>query len=141
MFEGTLDEDDKVAGEYAYLRNSSDCTVPFGFDPVWNLSKSQLSFTNNVKMKISVIFGVVHMTIGIVCKGTNAVYFRQWDVLSTEVITGLVILLGLFGWMDFLIYAKWFKELDIEDRTIRNQAELDDALGQDNTDTGVRPEY
>jgi len=28
-------------------------------------------------------------------------------VLCFEVITGLIILLGLFGWMDLLIVAKW----------------------------------
>jgi len=28
-------------------------------------------------------------------------------VLCFEVITGLIILIGLFGWMDFLIIYKW----------------------------------
>jgi hypothetical protein len=28
-------------------------------------------------------------------------------VFWTEVVTGLIILLGLFGWMDILIIAKW----------------------------------
>lgn len=89
-------------------------------------------------MKLSVIVGVIHMTIGIIIKGTNAVYFRRWAVLFTEVITGIIILLGLFGWMDFLIYAKWFKRLDIEDKTIVNQEELDDKLNQDQE---ILPEY
>lgn len=71
-------------------------------------------------MKLSVILGVFHMTIGIICKGTNAMFFRQWDVFFTEVVTGTIILLGLFGWMDFLIYAKWFKYLNVDDRTIMN---------------------
>lgn len=71
-------------------------------------------------MKFSVIVGVIHMTIGIIVKGTNAVYFNKWAVLFTEVVTGLIILLALFGWMDFLIYAKWFKRLDIMDKTIIN---------------------
>ncbi len=71
-------------------------------------------------MKLSVIVGVIHMSIGIIIKGTNSVYFRRWAVLFTEVITGLIILLALFGWMDILIYAKWFKRLDIEDKTIIN---------------------
>jgi vacuolar-type H+-ATPase subunit I/STV1 len=66
-------------------------------------------------MKLSVIFGVLHMCIGIATKGGNAVYFRQWATLICEVATGFVILLGLFGWMDLLIYAKWFYPLDIED--------------------------
>lgn len=48
-------------------------------------------------------------------KGTNAVYFKDPITLITEVIFGLIILLGLFGWMDALIIAKWFHYTDIED--------------------------
>jgi hypothetical protein len=35
-------------------------------------------------------------------------------VLITEVIVGLIILFGLFGWMDTLIFAKWFAAVNIE---------------------------
>ena len=48
-------------------------------------------------------------------KGTNAVYFNKPVDLITEVIFGLIILLGLFGFMDALIIAKWFHETNIED--------------------------
>lgn len=66
-------------------------------------------------MKISVIMAIFHMSIGIIMKGTNAVYFNKPVDLITEVIFGLIILLGLFGWMDALIIAKWFHETNIED--------------------------
>jgi len=66
-------------------------------------------------MKLSVIFGVLHMSMGILHKGTNCVYFRDWPSLVTEVIAGLIILLGLFGWMDLLVIAKWLTPLNIED--------------------------
>jgi hypothetical protein len=55
------------------------------------------------------------MSIGIIMKGTNAVYFKKPLDLITEVIFGMIILWGLFGWMDFLIIAKWFHVVDIED--------------------------
>jgi len=29
-------------------------------------------------------------------------------VFGTEVVTGVLILGGLFGWMDLIIFAKWF---------------------------------
>ena len=51
-------------------------------------------------MKLSVILGVIHMSMGVFIKGMNAVYFRRYQDLVFEVITGLIILLGLFGWMD-----------------------------------------
>ena len=127
----TQDEDGNIEGDYTYLRNSHQCNYAVGFDPVWALTKTRLTFSNNVKMKLAVIMGVIHMSIGIVIKGSNALYFRRWADLWTEVCTGLVILLGLFGWMDVLIYAKWFHYLDIEDKTILNEEELLDSLNQD----------
>jgi len=71
--------------------------------------------SNGVKMKMSVIFGVLHMMIGILHKYTNTIYHGHWSHLITECIGGTIILLGLFGWMDFLVVSKWAKELDIED--------------------------
>lgn len=59
-------------------------------------------------MKLAVILGVAHMTLGIVTKGTNTIFFGDYMAFVFEVITGLIILLGLFGWMDILIFAKWF---------------------------------
>jgi V-type H+-transporting ATPase subunit a len=104
-----------VSGDYIYYRNSIHCVYPAGQDPAWGLASNRLSFINGVKMKMSVIFGVFHMTIGIIIKGTNSVYFKRYVELFAEVCTGIVILLGLFGWMDALIIAKWFTPVDIQD--------------------------
>lgn len=84
-----------------------ECVYPFGVDPAWALSPQLLTFTNNIKMKLSVIIGVIHMTIGIIVKGTNSIYFGKYLDLFFEVVTGVIILLGLFGWMDYLIFSKW----------------------------------
>lgn len=58
-------------------------------------------------MKLAVIIGVIHMAIGVCVKGANNLFFGHYLELFTEVITGLIILLGLFGWMDLLIFSKW----------------------------------
>lgn len=47
------------------------------------------------------------MSMGIVTKGINTIYFGQMMAFWTEVVTGLIILNGLFGWMDMLIVIKW----------------------------------
>jgi V-type H+-transporting ATPase subunit a len=86
-----------------------------GQDPVWGLTSNKLNFANNVKMKLAVIMAVLHMSLGIIQKGTNTIYFGKWADFWTEVATGLTILLGLFGWMDSLVIAKWFHRIDIED--------------------------
>lgn len=84
-----------------------DCVYPFGVDPAWWLSANLLTYVNAIKMRMSVIIGVSHMTMGICVKGLNSIYNGKWLVFIFEVITGLIILLGLFGWMDFLIIYKW----------------------------------
>lgn len=66
-------------------------------------------------MKLSVIFGVFHMSIGIVLKGFNLIAKNMWLEFFTEVIAGFFILFLLFGWMDILIIAKWFKTPNIDD--------------------------
>ena len=108
---------EKVIGEFIYYRKGVDCNYPMGQDPVWGLTSNKLTFVNTIKMKMSVIFGVLHMTIGIFMKGTNNIYFSDYTSFITEVCTGVIILLGLFGWMDALIIAKWFHYLDIQDTT------------------------
>lgn len=106
----SLNETD-AAGSYNFLLVSDNygCNYPFGLDPTWFLDSGNiLLIQNSFKMKMAVIIGVIHMSSGVVLKGINAVYFKNYIVLIFEVVTGLIILEGLFGWMDFLIFAKWF---------------------------------
>ncbi len=50
---------------------------PFGVDPVWGVAENNLNYINSLKMKISVIIGVVHMTLGVIIKATNSLYFKR----------------------------------------------------------------
>lgn len=96
-------------------RNSPDCTYPFGLDPVWSAAENELTISNAVKMKLSVIFGVFHMSIGIAMKGTNMIFRNMWLEFFTEVIAGFFMLFFLFGWMDVLIIMKWFQTPNVYD--------------------------
>lgn len=59
-------------------------------------------------MKISVIIGVIHMTLGIFVKASNCLHFRRYLDFFCEFIPQLGFMLLLFGYMDFLIFYKWF---------------------------------
>lgn len=107
-----------VDSGYVIPRVSPECTYLFGNDPAWGVTSNRLSMSNGVKMKMSVVFGVLHMMIGIVHKYANAIHRKHWAILITECIGGTIILLGLFGWMDFLVFQKWLTPLDIADRSV-----------------------
>ena len=62
---------------------------------------------NSVKMKLSVIFGVFHMMLGLVQKGINAKYFGDRIDFVHEFIPQVLLMMCLFGYMDFMIIKKW----------------------------------
>jgi V-type H+-transporting ATPase subunit a len=64
-------------------------------------------------MKTSVIFAILQMSIGILLKGMNSLYFRHKLDFFFEFIPQIILLLVLFGWMDILIIGKWSMEKNI----------------------------
>lgn len=82
---------------------------PFGIDPVWSLATNHLSFLNSFKMKMSVILGVTHMAFGVLLGVFNHVHFGQGHRLLLETLPELVFLLGLFGYLVFLVVYKWLR--------------------------------
>ncbi|XP_023374049.1 V-type proton ATPase 116 kDa subunit a isoform X2 [Otolemur garnettii] len=82
---------------------------PFGIDPVWSLASNHLSFLNSFKMKMSVILGVTHMAFGVVLGVFNHMHFGQRHRLLLETLPELIFLLGLFGYLVFLVVYKWLK--------------------------------
>lgn len=60
------DASDPKSGNFIYLRNSHDCQYPAGVDPIWGVTSNKLTFVNLIKMKISVIMAIYHMSIGII---------------------------------------------------------------------------
>ena len=83
------------------------CSYKFGLDPVWYTTTNELAFVNSLKMKISVIFGVFQMVIGIILKGFNAIHEREFSEFIFIFFPQLILMLIMFGYMDFLIFVKW----------------------------------
>merc|ERR1712137_33364 len=85
-------------------RESSEWRAyPFGADPLWKGSNNELDYYNSLKMKMSVLMGVTHMTVGIILSLFNHIFFREWLGVFFEFFPQMVFLLGLFGFMDALI--------------------------------------
>eukprot|EP00117_Sycon_ciliatum_P018100 scpid52081/ scgid16847/ Vacuolar proton translocating ATPase 100 kDa subunit; Clathrin-coated vesicle/synaptic vesicle proton pump 100 kDa subunit; Vacuolar ATPase transmembrane subunit len=92
-------------GTTATLREG--CVYPIGIDPSWYRAANELTFMNSLKMKMSVIFGVMQMSMGVFIKALNAIYFGHKIEFFFEFIPQIVLLLSLFGFMDLMIVAKW----------------------------------
>lgn len=97
------------------MERKANCIYPFGVDPAWSISQNYLNYINSLKMKLSVIIAVVHMTLGVLVKAANALYFKRKLEFIFEFIPQLVFLVGLFGYMDFLIIYKWLKPWKLYD--------------------------
>lgn len=52
-------------------------TYPFGVDPAWHGTRSELPFLNSLKMKMSILLGVAQMNLGIVLSYCNGRFFRN----------------------------------------------------------------
>lgn len=54
-----------------------DCIYPVGVDPIWYMSKNELTYMNSLKMKLSVIIGVLQMALGVFMKAFNSLYYKR----------------------------------------------------------------
>ena len=104
IFGTAWDTNDKVH----YSRSGEDNYVyPFGVDPIWKSSNNELYFVNSLKMKLSILIGVIHMTFGIILSSLNHFKFKNWLDLFFKFIPELLFMICSFGYLSFLILFKW----------------------------------
>ncbi|KAK4477134.1 hypothetical protein RD792_016345 [Penstemon davidsonii] len=82
-------------------------TYPFGLDPAWHGSRSELPFLNSLKMKMSILLGVSQMNLGIILSYFNALFFKNSINTWFQVIPQMIFLNSLFGYLSVLIIIKW----------------------------------
>merc|ERR1719440_1462710 len=97
-----------VEGKEVHLEASYDITnsggegpYPFGIDPAWHASTNELLFVNSLKMKLSVLMGVVQMTVGVLLRFSNAIHFRSATDFVCECMPMLAFMVCFFGYMDW----------------------------------------
>ena len=94
------------------VREDKQCIYPFGIDPKWYIADNELAFLNSLKMKFSVIFGVIHMLFGIILKGANDFHFGNWVAFIFEFVPELIFMGLMFGYMIIMILIKWTTDWD-----------------------------
>eukprot|EP01097_Dermamoeba_algensis_P008082 TRINITY_DN5250_c0_g1_i1.p1 TRINITY_DN5250_c0_g1~~TRINITY_DN5250_c0_g1_i1.p1 ORF type:complete len:795 (-),score=169.28 TRINITY_DN5250_c0_g1_i1:76-2460(-) len=90
-----------------FATQHKELPYPFGVDPVWKGAKNELAYYNSLKMKMSIIFGVSQMTLGIMMQAVNGIHFKKMYNIWFEFIPQLLFLLSLFGYMCVIIFVKW----------------------------------
>eukprot|EP00026_Physarum_polycephalum_P002686 Phypoly_transcript_02694.p1 GENE.Phypoly_transcript_02694~~Phypoly_transcript_02694.p1 ORF type:complete len:828 (+),score=115.76 Phypoly_transcript_02694:179-2662(+) len=82
----------------------------FGVDPVWKGSPNELDYYNSFKMKLSILLGIIQMSLGIFLSLLN--YMKEkpplnWINTLFQFIPQIVFLWCIFGYMCVLIVIKW----------------------------------
>ncbi|KAK9677258.1 hypothetical protein RND81_11G131300 [Saponaria officinalis] len=80
---------------------------PFGVDPSWRGSRTELPFLNSLKMKMSIVLGVAHMNLGIILSYFNGRFFNNSVDIRYQFVPQMIFLNSLFGYLSFLIILKW----------------------------------
>ncbi|XP_074273362.1 V-type proton ATPase subunit a2-like [Silene latifolia] len=110
----------ELFGSSAYACRDSSCrdattaglikvreTYPFGVDPVWHGSRSELPFLNSLKMKMSILIGVSQMNLGIILSYFNGKFFKNDLNIWYQFVPQMIFLNSLFGYLSLLILVKW----------------------------------
>lgn len=95
-----------------------------GMDPTWHGADNALVFTNSIKMKMSVILGVIHMSFAITLQVPNFMHFGKRSSIFTEWLPQILFMQSLFGYLVVMIVYKWsidWYETDETGNLFRNQ--------------------
>jgi len=80
---------------------------PFGIDPIWHYTANKITFFNSFKMKISIIVGVIQMSVGICLSFLNHVEYGDTKRIFFEYLPEMIFFEGIFGYLVFTIFYKW----------------------------------
>jgi len=101
-----------IPGAYDIKNEGGPGPYPFGVDPAWHGAQNELVYMNSMKMKMSVIIGVVQMTGGLFLRFSNAMYEKNVTDFLCECVPMMVFMLCFFGFMDYMILYKWVTAMD-----------------------------
>ncbi|POV97533.1 hypothetical protein PSTT_14992 [Puccinia striiformis] len=85
----------------------TDTRYPIGIDPNWHGAENNLIFTNSLKMKMSIILGVIHMTFAICLQVPNHIFFGRFNSIWAEFLPQILFMESIFGYLVLTIIYKW----------------------------------
>ena len=88
------------------------CVYPVGLDPSWIGTNNELTYTNSLKMKLSIIVGVLHMLLGIAIRGINNLNQKNMNAFLFEFIPQFLFMGIIFGYLIAMIFYKWGTDYD-----------------------------
>ncbi|KAJ3669145.1 hypothetical protein LUZ60_011095 [Juncus effusus] len=114
---------------------------PFGVDPSWYGSRSELPFLNSLKMKMSILFGISQMNLGILLSYFDAKFHGNSLDIRYQFIPQMIFLNSLFGYLALLILIKWISGSQADLYHVMIYMFLDPAgdLGENELFWGQRP--
>ncbi|KAF7805546.1 V-type proton ATPase subunit a1 [Senna tora] len=114
---------------------------PFGVDPSWRGSRSELAFLNSLKMKMSILLGIAQMNLGIILSYFNARFFSNSLDIRYQFVPQMIFLNSLFGYLSLLIIVKWCtgSQADLYHVMIYMFLSPTDNLGENQLFWGQRP--
>jgi len=144
LFGSGFKEEPAGSGQFTPLFDARDTGCPleggqgpyiFGLDPAWGGADNELIYVNSMKMKLSVLFGVLQMFVGVCLKWSNAFHEKNLTDFIFECCPMMVFLCCFFGWMDVMILYKWTHVLDNPPNIINSLITMAMGLGVSNADT------
>jgi len=106
------DGDGSFEPTYDVTNSGGPGPYPFGLDWRWVGASNELLYVNSMKMKLSVLFGVLQMIVGVLLRWSNALKEKNMTDFLFECVPMMVFMLCFFGWMDVMILYKWTHPID-----------------------------
>jgi len=117
-------------------RKDMNVVYAFGVDPVWKGATNELLYYNSVKMKMSIIVGIIQMTVGIFLHLLNSIHFKNYLDIVFEFIPRILFLWAIFGYLSFMIFYKW--SVDYVGQDIANANNITGCLHSNCTEKGTQ---
>ena len=101
-----------LSKEHRINAPDNKCVYPVGLDPSWIGTMNELTYTNSLKMKLSIIVGVLHMMLGIFIRGINNINAKNHTAFYFEFIPQFLFMGLMFGYLISMIFYKWGTDYD-----------------------------